>query len=72
MSDETTPVLPEATTDSTAADNTAAAIQEAVDEADAKGYYGEIPDETPRENYSVSGVLAGKPTPEFVELEHKD
>jgi hypothetical protein len=51
---------------------TAAAIQEAVDQAEDKGYFGESPDKTPRENYSVSGVLAGKPTPEFVELEHKD
>lgn len=61
-----------ASTDSTPAENTASAIQKVVDEADAKGYYGKTADETPREHYSVAGVTAGKPTPEFTELEHKD
>ncbi len=28
------------------------------------GYIGEVPDPTPNENYTVAGVLAGKPTPE--------
>jgi hypothetical protein len=29
-----------------------------------KGYRGVQADETPNENYTVAGVLAGKPTPE--------
>lgn len=39
-------------------------VQKAVDEAEAKGYIGTTPDDTPNENYTVAGVLAGKPTPE--------
>lgn len=34
------------------------------DEAADKGYLGFSPDKTPRENYTLAGVLAGKPTPE--------
>lgn len=60
------------TSDTAPAENTAAAIQKATDEAEDKGYFGHSPDETPREHYSVAGVTAGKPTPEFTELEHKD
>jgi hypothetical protein len=41
-----------------------AEVTEAVKEANAKGYYGVVTDETPNENYTVAGVLAGKPTPE--------
>lgn len=44
--------------------NTVDAIQKATDEAEAKGFYGTAVDETPRENYTVEGVVAGKPTPE--------
>lgn len=44
--------------------NTADAIQKATDEAEAQGFYGTAVDETPRENYTVAGVVAGKPTPE--------
>ena len=29
-----------------------------------KGYFGTTPDETPNENYTLSGVTSGKPTPE--------
>lgn len=29
-----------------------------------KGYFGHQVDKTPNENYTVAGVLAGKPTPE--------
>lgn len=29
-----------------------------------KGYWGVQVDKTPNENYTVAGVLAGKPTPE--------
>lgn len=39
-------------------------VQKAVDEAEDKGYLGVEVDPTPDEHYSVSGVLAGKPTPE--------
>lgn len=52
-----------------ATEATAHAIQEAVDAEHDKGYAGHTVDETPREHYSVKGVLAGKPTPEFTELE---
>ncbi|MFM9703596.1 hypothetical protein [Streptomyces galilaeus] len=38
--------------------------QKAVDEAEDKGYIGTPVDPTPKENYTVAGVLAGKPTPE--------
>ncbi len=39
-------------------------VQAKVDEATKQGFEGEAVDETPRENYTVSGVTAGKPTPE--------
>lgn len=39
-------------------------VQAKVDEAEAKGYLGEVPDPTPNENYTVSGVTSGAPTPE--------
>jgi hypothetical protein len=39
-------------------------VQARFDEAAEKGYFGESPDETPRDNYTVRGVGAGKPTPE--------
>ena len=29
-----------------------------------KGYFGTQVDQTPNENYTVAGVLAGEPTPE--------
>lgn len=36
-----------------------------VDAADLKqGFHGTVVDETPRENYTLAGVAAGKPTPE--------
>lgn len=40
------------------------ALQKATDEAEAKGFWGTEVDHTPRENYTVSGVVAAKPTPE--------
>lgn len=55
--------------DSGPAEATAHAMQKATDEAEEKGYLGEAADETPRENYTVAGVVAGKPTPERTELE---
>lgn len=41
-----------------------AEVQKAVDAAEDKGYIGVPVDPTPKENYTVAGVLAGKPTPE--------
>ena len=41
-----------------------AEVQAAVDAAEDKGYIGVPVDPTPKENYTVAGVLAGKPTPE--------
>lgn len=46
-------------------------IQEAFDEATEKGYFGEVPDETPNENYTLKGVSEGKPTPETAPLEER-
>ncbi len=45
-------------------DESIAAVQKIVDKADERGFYGTAVDPTPRENYTVSGVTAGKPTPE--------
>lgn len=52
-----------------AVEATAGAMQKLTDEAEDKGFYGTSPDKTPRENYTVEGVIAGKPTPENTELE---
>ena len=41
-----------------------AEVQAKFDEAEKKGYFGEVPDETPNENYTLKGVTSGKPTPE--------
>lgn len=41
-----------------------AEVQAIFDEAADKGYFGEVPDSTPNENYTLKGVTAGKPTPE--------
>lgn len=42
----------------------AAEVQAKFDEANAKGYFGSTPDDTPNENYTLKGVTSGKPTPE--------
>lgn len=39
-------------------------VQEVADMAEDRGYLGAPVDPTPKENYTVAGVLAGKPTPE--------
>lgn len=39
-------------------------VQKAVDAETSKGYRGEQADETPNENYTFGGQLAGKPVPE--------
>lgn len=41
-----------------------AEVQAKFDEAAEKGYFGVVPDETPNENYTLAGVIAGKDTPE--------
>lgn len=41
-----------------------AEVQQVVDEANEKGYFGTVTDPTPNENYTVAGVTSGKPTPE--------
>jgi len=47
-----------------ASDSGEAEVQAIVDEAEKRGFLGNAVDETPRENYTLSGVVAGKPTPE--------
>lgn len=49
---------------SPADDAGAAEVQAKFDEAAEKGYFGETPDDTPNENYTLAGVIADKPTPE--------
>lgn len=39
-------------------------VQAAFDEANAKGYFGETPDPTPNEAYTLKGVGSGQATPE--------
>jgi hypothetical protein len=39
-------------------------VQAAFDEANEKGYFGETPDETPNEAYTLQGVGKGMTTPE--------
>jgi len=52
---------------STTADNGDAGqaeVQAKFDEANEKGYFGETPDKTPNENYTLKGVTSGAETPE--------
>ena len=35
-----------------------------LEEANEKGYLGEVADQTPNENYTVAGVTSDAPTPE--------
>lgn len=58
-----TPDAPEKSAD-VVGDSGEAEVQARFDEANAKGYFGEVPDETPAENYTLAGVTSGKPTPE--------
>jgi hypothetical protein len=39
-------------------------VQKVVDEAEERGYLGVPVDPTPKDHYTVAGVIAGKPTPE--------
>lgn len=52
------------TTKKSADDAGQAEVQAKFDEAEEKGYFGFVPDSTPNENYTLAGVIAGKPTPE--------
>ncbi len=45
-------------------DSGEAEVQATFDEASEKGYFGELADDNPNENYTLKGVAAGKPTPE--------
>ena len=45
-------------------DSGAADVKEKVDAEQAQGFVGTRVDPTPLEHYTVSGVTAGKPTPE--------
>lgn len=45
-------------------DGGAAEVDEKIDQEQEQGYRGTTPDPTPNENYTVAGVVAGKPTPE--------
>ena len=46
-----------------------AEVEATFDEANEKGYFGETPDKTPNENYTLQGVASGKPTPETTRTE---
>jgi hypothetical protein len=39
-------------------------VQAKMDAAEEKGYFGEVPDATPNESYTVAGVTSGAPVPE--------
>lgn len=58
--------------DRSATETAANEVQKKVDAAEEKGYFGVSPDPTPRENYTVAGVTAGKPTPETDEQARAD
>ncbi len=57
---------PKTSSDKPSAEAKAAAgdLPERVAKANEQGYYGETPDDTPNENYTLKGVTSGKPTPE--------
>jgi hypothetical protein len=49
-----------------------AEVQKAVDEEQEQGFVGTKVDPTPNENYTLQGVVAGKPTPETDEKAAED
>lgn len=51
-------------TSARAEDSGVAEVQSLFDQAEERGFLGDAVDETPRENYTLPGVVAGKPTPE--------
>jgi hypothetical protein len=62
--EKTTPSSKTDGTKDNAKDLGLAEVQAKFDEAAEKGYFGEVPDSTPNENYTLKGVTSGKPTPE--------
>lgn len=44
-------------------------VEDIVDKENKQGYRGTQVDKTPNENYTVAGVVAGKPTPETTDSE---
>ena len=48
-----------------------AEVQATADKETEQGYVGVVPDETPNENYTLQGQIAGKTTPE-TERVHPD
>lgn len=53
-----------ATNDKQAAKADNADVQKQIDAVNEQGFYGQKVDPTPNENYTLAGVVAGKPTPE--------
>jgi hypothetical protein len=51
-------------TPTSAGDAGAGQVQSQLDKEQAQGFRGTEVDQTPNENYSVSGVTSGAPTPE--------
>ena len=47
---------PKKTSASTKPSEPNATLREAMEEADAQGYFGTVPDETPNEAYTIAGV----------------
>lgn len=47
-----------------AGDGGSAQVQDKVDQENAQGYRGTVPDPTPNEAYTLKGVTSGMPTPE--------
>lgn len=47
-------------------------LPQRVEEAQAKGYFGSVPDPTPNEAYTLSGVTSGAATPETDEQAAED
>lgn len=47
-----------------AGDEVAKEVQRVTDEVQDRGFFGVEADPTPNENYTVTGVTSGKPTPE--------
>lgn len=56
MSDTKTKPSPKKASASTEAKSNTQSLQDAFDEANAKGYFGTTPDTTPNEAYTVAGV----------------
>ena len=61
---ETTPEGQQAKTDAVNADKSTAQVQKQMDEDTERGFRGVEVDPTPNDNYTVSGVTSGAPTPE--------